>query len=626
MTDLLAASPFARALGQSLVQFVWQGAAIAAIVGALLMMLRRSSPQARYLVAVAGLAAMAAAPAITIVSTWRDAPAVMIDLQLQPIDATATLPAIPAAGTTLSAWLDAQLPLIVVTWCAGVLLLTVHLIGGWWRLTRIARRAAPIVTGRLAATLPAIAGRLGVVKKVRLVESALVRVPSVIGWIRPVVVLPVSALAGLPPAHLDAILAHELAHVRRGDFVVNLVQCVVETLLFYHPAVWWVSRRIRVEREQCCDDMAAALSPTRAAYARALTSLEELQHRVRPVAVAATGGELLQRIRRLLDPPVVRSRWSGGLAMIVVLTVLLMSAGGQTLPASDELPTVPRSPVALVDRQSATSDQQRTDARALYDLLTSQTGRGAVAGHVRDVDGGAIPGAAVTITSPTFERSVITDSSGVYRLADLPFGSYELTVRLTGFSTARHRLQIVANETVADIRLQVGRLTESVHVAGALPAGVTVRPTPPWPSTAADYFDAAKIYYQQGRLSDAEAATARALELMRAGVPEAPGQDPRIDPGNPVRIGGDIVAPKILKRMAPEYPPAALAAGIEGTVLVEAQIQRDGRVGNVAVLRSVPGLDEAALAAVRQWVFTPTLLNRVPVVVAMTVSVTFTAK
>jgi TonB family protein len=303
-----------------------------------------------------------------------------------------------------------------------------------------------------------------------------------------------------------------------------------------------------------------------------------------------------------------------------------LPAGVTARPA----PPWPSTPADYFDaakiyyQQGRLSDAEAASTRAL-ELM--RAGRGAVAGNVRDLGGGTIPGAAVTITSTTFERSVVTDARGAYRLTDLPPGRYELTVRLSGFNTALHRLQIVANETVAaDIRLQVGRLSETVLVPGALPAGVTARPAAPAPTTPADYFDAATIHYQQGRLSDAEAATARALELMRAAVPEAPVQDPRIDPANPIRVGGSIVAPRILKRIPPEYPPAALAAGIVGTVIVEAQVERDGRVGNVAVLRSIPGLDEAALAAVRQWVFTPTLLNKVPVAIAMTVSVTFTAK
>jgi TonB family protein len=531
----------------------------------------------------------------------------------------------------MSAWLDARLPLIVLSWCAGVLLLTVQLAGGWWRLTRIARRATPIVAGRVTVALPALAGRLGITREVRLVESALVRVPSVIGWLRPVVVFPVSALAGLPPSHLEAILAHELAHIRRGDFVVNLVQCVVETLLFYHPAVWWVSRRIRVEREQCCDDLAAALSPTRVAYARALTSLEELQDRGRPVAVAANGGELLQRIRRILDPPAVRSRWSGGIAMIVVLTVLLMSAGGQTLPASDE------------------SDSESSAAASAASIpAQSATTVGVIAGTVRDVHGGVIPGVTVTVTSARRSDEVrtgrgvgappsspgapvsagaVTDSSGSFSIGNLAPGLYDLTASITGFKTARHTFTIAADQIFkTEIRLEVGALSEAVVVRSPLTAAQAAGArSGAWPRTPADYFEAAKIYYEQGRLTEAEAMTTRALELMRQSAPAVPPAPPS-EPGTVLRVGGSIVEPKRVFYVPPIYPADAAAAGVEGTVIIEALLAKDGTVKAAKILRSVPGLDQAALGSVQQWRFTPTLLNRVPVEILMTVSVTFTAK
>ena len=103
------------------------------------------------------------------------------------------------------------------------------------------------------------------------------QVPSVVGWLRPVILLPASALTGLSPAHLDAIIAHELAHVRRHDFAVNLLQTAAEILLFYHPACWWISRRIRAEREHCCDDIAVSLCGDRLLYATALADLEALR-------------------------------------------------------------------------------------------------------------------------------------------------------------------------------------------------------------------------------------------------------------------------------------------------------------------------------------------------------------
>src|SRR4030095_13888079 len=111
-------------------------------------------------------------------------------------------------------------------------------------------------------------------RSVHVVESIAVEVPTVIGWMRPVILLPVAAVAALTPAQVEAILAHELAHIRRHDYAVNLLQTTAETLLFYHPAVWWISKRIRAEREHCCDDVAVRVCGDAVSYAHALAELE----------------------------------------------------------------------------------------------------------------------------------------------------------------------------------------------------------------------------------------------------------------------------------------------------------------------------------------------------------------
>jgi uncharacterized protein involved in exopolysaccharide biosynthesis len=147
--------------------------------------------------------------------------------------------------------------------------------------------------------LRALSQRLNVHRPVALFKSALVEVPLVIGWLRPVILLPASALSGLTPDQLEAILAHELAHVRRCDYLVNAFQNVVETLMFYHPAVWWISSCIREEREQCCDDLVVSACGNRVTYARALLFLEEARGLPR-LALAANGGSLIYRVRRLL--------------------------------------------------------------------------------------------------------------------------------------------------------------------------------------------------------------------------------------------------------------------------------------------------------------------------------------
>src|SRR5213076_1329469 len=146
------------------------------------------------------------------------------------------------------------------------------------------------------------------------VETTLVDVPMVVGWLRPAILLPVAALASLSTTQIEAILAHELAHIRRHDYAVNVLQAIVETLLFYHPAVWWLSNRIRVEREHCCDDVAVALFGNPLQYARALTRFEELRLDPAHALLAANGGSLLTRIRRLVGAHGESANWSSQFA------------------------------------------------------------------------------------------------------------------------------------------------------------------------------------------------------------------------------------------------------------------------------------------------------------------------
>src|SRR5205814_960303 len=174
--------------------------------------------------------------------------------------------------------------------------------------------------------------RLHITRAITLLESSLVDVPTVIGWLKPVVLLPASALAAMSPQQLEAILAHELAHIRRHDYLVNLLQTLVETLLFYHPAVWWLSRRIRAEREHCCDDLAVSLCGDPIAYASALADLESLRSSDHRFAMAATGGSLLHRVRRLIGaPPSHAGRgpaWLTGSAALILLCGIAVGADG----------------------------------------------------------------------------------------------------------------------------------------------------------------------------------------------------------------------------------------------------------------------------------------------------------
>jgi beta-lactamase regulating signal transducer with metallopeptidase domain len=198
-------------------------------------------------------------------------------------------------------------------------------LGGWAVAARFARRntwaAETVWNDRFAA----LAHRLSISRPVRLAVSALAEVPAVVGWLRPIVLMPASIFMGLNAEQIEALLAHELAHVRRYDYLVNLLQTAAETLFFYHPAVWLVSRHIRNEREHCCDDLAVELCGNTLAYVRALTELEQMRHGAPRLAMAADGGSLLGRVQRLLrvkkNVSTPSSGWIAGIGIVAALLV-----------------------------------------------------------------------------------------------------------------------------------------------------------------------------------------------------------------------------------------------------------------------------------------------------------------
>ena len=327
--------------GWTLLHFVWQGALLGLAVAGVLWLWRRRSANARYAVASGGLVALLAAPVVTAAVLWQAARTVE---PRRPADRAAArepgnrspgghaLAAHDSLGA-LHARLAAALPGVVAVWLAGVSLLLVRTGGGLWRVHRLHEAGLAAPASRWQATAARLASRLGLVDAVRVVESRLVGTPTVVGWMRPIILLPVAALANLTPAQVEAILAHELAHVRRHDYLVNLLQSLGETVLFFHPAVWWVSGRIRAEREHCCDDVAILVSGDRVGYASALTALEEWRGRDAAPVVAATDGPLSGRVRRILErPPEPRPRFRARMVAWAVALVLCTGIGAAVWP------------------------------------------------------------------------------------------------------------------------------------------------------------------------------------------------------------------------------------------------------------------------------------------------------
>ena len=351
--ETMLGSPLAQAIGWALVHLVWQGVVVAGILAAVLALLQKKSAHVRYLAACAAMLVLLGLAAATAVRAYDANDDVLVPVRAASVVDTSAAAQSSTDAPTLLAWTRAHLPKIVLFWIVGVAALSLRLTGGWLRAQRLAKRSATPATPDWQRAVARLAEAVGLRRSVRLLHSAVVEVPTVFGWLRPVILLPMT-LSGLSPEQVEMILAHELAHIRRHDFLVNLMQSVVETLLFYHPAVWWISARIRIEREHCCDDAAIAIGGNALQYARALTRLEELRGDPTQLALAANGGSLLARIRRVAGiPGEGPSRWVAGAALLTVVVVLLVAPSlpllardQATPPPPPAAPPTPKTPVA----------------------------------------------------------------------------------------------------------------------------------------------------------------------------------------------------------------------------------------------------------------------------------------
>lgn len=361
-----------------------------------------------------------------------------------------------ATSSTIMHVLAPWVPWVSLIWIGGVVVLSCWHLSGWMGVQRLRRVGTSPVSRELANLVRTLSARMKVSQPVRVLQSTLVEVPIVAGWLRPVILLPVSLVTGLPASQLEAILAHELAHIRRNDYLANLLQTVAETLLFYHPAVWWISRQIRVERELCCDDAAVCACGSKTALAAALTEMEVSRIGVGPV-LAATGNHLgftFRRVQRLLSPKVESHGASRAAAAVLALALLgtVLTAGVVGLATAEDNEQGTRSAdtssetIASSENNSSSADDLRealTDPEPLRSRRAAaseaESPRSAVAGRVTDADGKAVAGALIEWgyyeAPPQGRQRTTTDGDGRYRLETTEYGvGFRLGVSAPGMA------------------------------------------------------------------------------------------------------------------------------------------------------------------------------------------------
>src|ERR1700722_10886051 len=329
-----------HSLGWTLLHFLWQGTALAALAAVLMSLCQQAS--SRYAVAVGVLVSMLVAPVATffflLPSNEASSTTNAMVAKQAPTKTSGGVMVAASAGLSRLSAAD-TFPWLVEAWLLGVALLSLRSAGGFLFLERERRKQSTIPTDRVLAMCRTLQRQLGLDRVIHYRECKWLQAPAVIGWFRPIVLLPITALTGFSEEQLQSVVAHELAHIQRLDPFVNLFQIAVETLLFYHPAVWWLNKRIRAQREHCCDDVAVLVCGNPVEYARALTLMEEWRS-APAMAMAANRGPLTERIFRLLGRKSMASETRGlGLTGGLLCLTAALLAGNALLGVAYPKPT-----------------------------------------------------------------------------------------------------------------------------------------------------------------------------------------------------------------------------------------------------------------------------------------------
>ena len=398
--------------GWILIHFLWQGTLVALFGWIVLSICSRCSAQTRYLVAMSCLLVAAICPLATAfrlvqrVEQQHFTETISIETSNAKLVAhsplfdarpsndaafeerfhvVATSPAASIEESTFAptpTWrdrLESAMPWIVAGWFLGVVLLTVRLLGGWWLASRVVSCGKPLRT-EWSGIVETLAHKLQIHRAIRWIESARIDVPQVIGWWKPVVLVPTSILTSLTTHEVECLLIHELAHIKRFDFAINLIQCVIETVLFFHPGVWWLSRRVRLERELACDETTVRVTGDQFTLPRALLSLADLAQLPQPT-LAASEGDLTKRVHAILG---TRRTGSSHVGAVLLCGVACAIAAGVVMWMGDRTAELP----------SETSDAPTLENSDEY-FVTEGALVPNISGRILDDNGEPVPDAVV---------------------------------------------------------------------------------------------------------------------------------------------------------------------------------------------------------------------------------------
>ena len=327
----LFAHPVLDAIGWALLHSVWQGLLILLLLKLILHLMPSSKAILRYGISLAGMAAILLAGIATVLYLLPQQPAEESSVTAIPLTTPAAVEISLPLFYRAVVYIENQMPVILAVWIVGVLICTLRLAGGWMYISRLKKTALP-VSDHWHNLMGSLANQVGLDRIIQLSESVHIDSPAVIGIFKPIILVPIGMFAGLSPKQVEAVLLHELTHIRRQDFLVNLVQSFMEVIYFFNPFVWIVSSMVRDEREFCCDDEVVSQYNPRI-YAEALAYLETSRTAKTKLSLSLAGGKnnLLHRIKRFMETSKQNNLVPQWVVPVALGAIALMSSSWLTI-------------------------------------------------------------------------------------------------------------------------------------------------------------------------------------------------------------------------------------------------------------------------------------------------------
>ena len=590
--------------------------------------LHRRPAALRHVILAAALAVAATVPLLeTAIPRWEFA---LLPDTSQIASSGPTLssdPAVAGAGVALTetaapsmvTWRETLLAI----WAIGFLVVMMGLLAGLGRLIVMTRSCRPVRSNLWHEHASTLSAQLSLPKVAVLEANA--RTPLLTwGLYRPRIIVPAGA-ALWTAARIEAVLAHEFAHIERRDWALQIASQIVCAVYWFNPLMWMTCRRLRDESEQACDDAVLRRGVNPADYASHLLAVARQVlaggHRWASAPAIVNSSSLERRIAAMLNSSRRRESLTLGAGMLTLLTVFAVAMPVVAVTLTEPVQSMTGVPgiahdVALSAQISApaTSAQAPQSARPVVrratprPVVASRAAHAAPAaqapaslsGTLRDASGAVLPGVQLTLSNTAAGASypAISDGNGFFAFRNIPPARYELTARLPGFRSITESVDLGGGgDRQLSLAMQVGGIQETIAVMCGAGAAVLPRSA------------VAPLAFDRRSVTPRLFALPQAAQL-------------------PIRVGGQIAAPRQISHVAPTCPPG----GGSYVVILEATIGADGSVRDIVSLRprtadaQTAPFVQAATEAVRQWQYTPTRLNNVPIPVIMSVTVQFSSK